>query len=481
MSIADFWPWALAALDIALAGAVTVHAVLRKRDVRAAIAWTGLAWLAPFLGTAAYFWLGVNRIQRKAIKLGVHHALQDAPRFDYEQADIDQASQAREAHPNFAGLAALGRAQSGKTLLPGNRIDCLIDGDQTYPAMVDQIARAERSISLLSYIFDSDRAGDAIVDALVAAHGRRVEIRVLIDGVGARYSKENIATRLLKSGINAALFLPPRFAGVPVFTNLRNHRKILVVDGRTGFTGGTNIREAHWLSLDPAGPTKCLHFRLEGPVVAHLQEAFVTDWAFTTGEQLSGPRWFPQPARAGDIWARGIVHGPDEDFEALSKVMFAGLSVARDRVRIVSPYFLPDARLIEGLSVAALRGVEVEIYLPSNNNLAIVEWACAAQLGLILENGCRVFVTPPPFDHTKLMIVDGTWSLFGSTNWDPRSLRLNFEFNVECYDYDLASRLHAIIDSKARGAREITLDQINSRSFPVRMRDGLARLLSPYL
>ena len=185
--------------------------------------------------------------------------------------------------------------------------------------------------------------------------------------------------------------------------------------------------------------------------------------------------------RAGEIWSRGITHGPDEDFEALSKVMFAALSVSRSRVRIVSPYFLPDSRLVEALSVAGLRGVRIEIYLPSNNNIPVVDWAAMAQLPLILENGCRVFVTQPPFDHTKLMIVDDIWTLIGSTNWDPRSLRLNFEFNVECYNQDLACKLNDIVNKKAADVHEITLDEINNHNFPVRMRNGLARLLSPYL
>ena len=260
--------------------------------------------------------------------------------------------------------------------------------------------------------------------ALVRAKKRGVEVRVLIDDVGARYSKKNMVGELSAAGVYAASFLPTKLWQLARFVNLRNHRKILVVDGRVGFTGGTNIREAHCLKLDPKGPTQCLHFRFEGPVVSHLKEVFVTDWAYTTGETLQGPAWFPQPLRSGSVWARGVSHGPDEDFETLSKLIFAALSAARDRIRIVSPYFLPDSRLTEALAVAALRGVKVEIYLPSNNNVRVVEWAMAAQIGLILEHGCQVFITKPPFDHTKLTLVDDVWALMGSTNWDPRSLRI---------------------------------------------------------
>jgi len=220
---------------------------------------------------------------------------------------------------------------------------------------------------------------------------------------------------------------------------------------------------------------------MRGPIVTHLQEAFATDWAFAGGESLSGEPWFAQPQRSGVIWARGISHGPDEDFTKMADVMFAALSIAKRHVRIVTPYFLPDASLVQALTVTALRGVRVEIFLPSNNNIPLVQWAANAQLWQILEKGCRVFITPPPFDHTKLMIVDDIWALVGSTNWDPRSLRLNFEFNVECYDAALAKALNEIVDRKGQGAREITIEEVNRRSFPVRLRDGLARLLSPYL
>ena len=262
---------------------------------------------------------------------------------------------------------------------------------------------------------------------------------------------------------------------------MRNHRKILVVDGRIGFTGGTNIREGHWLSMEPEFPVQCLHFAIQGPVVAHLQEAFAIDWAFVTAESLVGDGWFPEIDRDGPVWARGIAHGPDEDFEKMSDTIAGALSVARSRVRIVTPYFLPDSSLIKTLNVAAMRGVAVEVYIPSENNIRLVRWATTAQLWQLLEKGCRVFYTPLPFDHTKLMIVDDVWTLIGSTNWDPRSLRLNFEFNVECYDDALAETLNETVDEKAKSAREITLDDVDGRRFPVRLRDGMARLLSPYL
>jgi len=480
--VVDFvWLLLTILLDFVAATMATVHILLWKRDSRAAIAWVGLIWLAPLLGVFAYFCFGINRIQRKAISLKVREAWNPGGESPLTPEEVEQRYELAVRHPNLPGLASVGRNVTGRHIQPGNRVEPLINGDEAYPAMLDSINQAEHSVALLSYIFDSDRAGDAFFDALVQARDRGVEVRVLIDGVGSRYSKPNMVRRLRSAGMRVAAFLPTRVPRLFKYANLRNHRKIMVVDGRIGFTGGTNIREGHWLSLDPKSPVQCVHFRIEGPVVRQLQEVFAIDWAFASGESLGGDLWFPAIDRSGPVWARGIPDGPDEDFEKMSDTILGALSAATSSVRIVSPYFLPDAALIRALGVTAMRGVDVRIYVPRKTNILLVNWATADQLWQMLEKGCRVFYTPPPFDHTKLLVIDGVWALIGSTNWDARSLRLNFEFNVECYDEAFAASLNELIDRKAQKAREVTLEEVDSRSFPIRMRDGLARLLSPYL
>ncbi len=475
------WALIFGAVDLTLATGVTIHAVLWKRDSRAVVGWVGLAWLAPIVGALAYLCLGINRIERKAASLKMREAWNASQPLELNQDDLQQAEAFAREYPNLVGLARAGQMLTGRDTVHGNNVQPLIDGDQAYPAMIEAIDHARRSVALLSYIFDSDRAGDAFLDALVRAQERKVQVRVLIDDVGSKYSRPNMVRRLKDAGLTVASFLPTWVPRLPKYANLRNHRKILVVDGVIGFTGGTNIREGHWLGMEPKQPVQCLHFRLEGPVVAQLQQVFAADWAFAAHECLSGDDWFPQADRAGTVWARGIEHGPDEHFEKMADTIAAALASAQRQVRILTPYFLPHASLIQALNVAAMRGASVEIYLPSANNIALVQWAATAQLWQLLEKGCRIYYTQPPFDHTKLMIVDGIWTLIGSTNWDPRSLRLNFEFNVECYDEHLAGALNQIVDKKAEAAREVTLDEVNRRSFPVRLRDGLSRLLTPYL
>jgi cardiolipin synthase len=305
-------------------------------------------------------------------------------------------------------------------------------------------------------------------------------VRVLVDAVGARYRWPPIHRALRRRAIATELFLPRLTPAWLPFVNLRNHRKILVVDGRVGFTGGMNIRD-DFLPSPGRAPFVDLHARLEGPVVGHLQGAFAEDWLFTTGEPLDGGAFFPPQRGAGAVLARGITDGPDEDFENIRWLLLGALASARERVRIVTPYFLPDAALVTALGVTVMRGVQVDVVLPERGNLRLVEWAQTAQLWQVLERGCRVWLTPPPFDHTKLMVVDGMWSLLGSANWDPRSLRLNFELDVEAFDGDLARRVEALAEARIAAARRLTLADVDRRSLPVKLRDGAARLLSPYL
>jgi cardiolipin synthase len=218
-----------------------------------------------------------------------------------------------------------------------------------------------------------------------------------------------------------------------------------------------------------------------GPVVAHLQETFVLDWEFCTGEKIEGEAWFPCLSPQGSVLARGIADGPDLDFDKIRLTIHCGIDCAHRSINIVTPYFLPDQTLIVALTVAAMRGVEVNILIPEINNQKLVQWACMAQLWQVLQRGCKVWLTPPPFDHTKIMLVDDVWSMIGSANWDPRSLRLNFEFNLECYDLQLASQLHKLVQTKRQRARQITLADVDGRPLAIRLRDGVARLATPYL
>jgi cardiolipin synthase len=468
-------------VGVGLAVWASGHALIYKRDPRSATLWVGLIWTLPLLGSLLYFLVGINRIRRWAESLrgGMARFQADPSRSVCVPEFL--ASLGAETSADLVQIARAVSTVATRPLLGGNRVEPLINGDEAYPAMLTAIGEAQQSISLSTYIFDADGVGRQFAAALGAARRRGVEVRVLIDATGTRYSWPSILGVLRREGVRHARFLRTFPLVRLVAMNLRNHRKLLVMDGRVGFTGGMNLREGHWLARQPGHPVQDIHFRVDGPIVAQLQEVFVDDWQFTTGEALRGTRWFPDLAPAGTVVARGIVDGPDEDFERLRWALLSALTAARRSIRVATPYFLPDAGLIAGLNVAAMRGVAVDILLPERSNLPFVQWASRAHWWQVLGHGCRIWLSPPPFDHSKLLVVDDAWALVGSANWDPRSLRLNFEFNLECYDVDLAARLASVFEERRARAREVTLEEVDRRSLAIRLQDGAARLFTPFM
>jgi cardiolipin synthase len=471
-----FWPHLAAGFNLLAALLASTHVLLHKRDSRAATLWLVTIWFLPLLGPILYLVLGVNRIRRRAISLGAHQtSIHPVPEH------LGEPEPSGVEHLRMLART-VGRVVA-QPLVPGNRVQPLIDGDQAFPSMLAAIESAQKSVSLLTYIFDNDASGKQFADALGRAGQRGAAVRVLIDAAGTRYSWPPITHRLRQAQIPFAKFLPasPLTPWRVATINLRNHRKILVIDGQTAFTGGMNIRHGNVLSDQPRSPVRDLHFRLEGPIVRCFQEAFANDWAFTTGETLRDECWFPELQESGTVIGRAIIDGPDADFEKLRWTLLAALAEAQTSVQILTPYFLPDQALITALNLAALRGVRVDILLPEKNNLPYVHWASRGMWWQVLKHGSRLWLTPPPFDHSKLMIVDGHWVLLGSANWDARSLRLNFELNVEAYGRHFADEMGKVIQDKLRGAREVTQAEVDGRSYPAKLRDSIARLFSPYL
>jgi cardiolipin synthase len=476
--VEDLWPLLSTLIVLTISVVASAHAILHKREVHASISWAALIWLAPVIGALAYVLLGRNRIRRHAAELrgGAQRVRSQPDVVPVRASDVETAL--RAPAPQLTELARLVEDATGRPLLPGNRIEPLVDGDAAYPAMLEAIAKAERSVALATYIFESGPTGRRFVDALADAQQRGVAVRVLIDDVGARYAQPAVDRLLRRHGVRVARFLPVWRAP---YYNLRNHRKLLIVDGKIGFTGGMNIRAGHVLSENPDSPVRDLHFRVEGPVVAHLMEVLAEDWEFTTREMMRGESWFPALYACGSSLARGIPDGPDEDFDKIRWAFLGGIACARRTIRVLTPYFLPDMAIATAFNVAAMRGVQVDIVLPEHGNLPLVHWAMWGHLSKVLGHGCRLWLTPPPFDHAKLLVVDDAWLVLGSPNWDPRSLRLNFELAVECYDLELAARMGALIDERIAAAREVTVHELEQRPLSLRLRDGVARLLTPYL
>lgn len=472
------WPYLLALATLIIDLGFSCHVILHKRDTRAAIAWVGFIWFVPLAGSFLYLMFGINRIERKARKLRADPKWEFTPMAD--QGYRVPSNSLKHLGDQFSAIATSISKVSSLPLVSGNEI-LPLDRRTCYPAMYAAIEKAVKTITLSSYIFDNDLTGNKFVNALAAAKQKGVQIRVLVDDVGARYSWPRIFRALENVGIVHARFYPRRTPWTILYANLRNHRKLLVVDGKVGFTGGMNIRNRHSPDAVKDHAVEDMHFRLTGPIVLQLQNVFADDWQFATGEVLTDEMWFPEWKGTGSMICRAIVDGPDEHLNNVQLALAAAISCAKETVTIVTPYFIPDRELIAVLSLASMRGVTVDIVMPQKNNLFFVEWASMALRWQMLEKGCRMWLTKPPFDHSKLILIDGCWSMFGSSNWDARSLRLNFELNVECYDKALCQTMKQMAAEKISNSRPLTLEDVNNRPLLIKLRDGIARLFSPYL
>jgi cardiolipin synthase len=466
MTIAEL-PWTLLFVaSLAGSAAVTVHVLLRKRNPTSAAAWIGLAWFAPWVGVALYLALGINRVERRARRLKRHPG-----------KSKDGASPLIVDPPHLAPLDVAMTRITGNTCLPGAGVEILSGGDEAYPRMLAAIEGAKVSVALTSYIFQADQIGERFIKALSEAQARGVEVRVLIDGVGGGVLRAQAWRRLRAAGTPVQRFLHATLPWRMPLLNLRSHRKLLIVDGAEAFVGGLNIGDEN---LSAQGlKVRDVHFRVTGPVVAQAMIAFVSDWRFAAEEDLIGPKWFPALTPQGESLARVVTSGPDHELERIKAVLMSAIGAATRQIRIQTPYFIPDDLMSAALRLAALRGVDVMIVIPARSDWLPLEWAMTDGLVPLLASGCRIHRSPPPFDHSKLMIVDGIWCLVGSSNWDQRSLRLNFELDLEVRDTVLAEALERRIEEAA--GSPITLRGLAARSLPTRLRDAAARLASPYL
>lgn len=458
---------ALAAIGIVAAATASLHAVLYKRRPQSAFGWIAVCLTLPIVGPFLYYLFGINRVQTRARKLLTHHPESQCP-TDYIGTPP----------PQLAPLARLGLAVTHWPLTAGNRVEMLANAEAIFSAMIAAIEAAREYVYFATYIFDGGPLGQRFTNALTAAARRGVDVRVLLDGFGEWYSWKRASDLLQGTPVRFARFLPPQLWPPSVRVNLRNHRKSLVVDGIEAFTGGVNIRD-RYLAKPPAEPICDLHFRLNGPVVTQIETVFLRDWHFVTDEPITSTRHAPKPC--GTALCRVVADGPDGQLDRLTALFTGAIGAARQRVAIMTPYFLPPRELIAPLQAAALSGVDVAVVLPVRNNLPYVHRATRHMLWELLERGVHVYYQPPPFAHGKLFYVDDHYAQVGSANFDPRSLRLNFEMNVEVYDRDTVTALAEYFESIRSRSTQVTLAAVDGRRLVTKAVDGAAWLFSPYL
>ena len=454
---------------------VTIHILLFKEDVRSSIGWIGLVWLAPIIGSIVYVLLGINRIHRKALSL--HNPKPNLKTLSSKTTD--QNSQ--DIPKSFQQFLKLGYHVHPQYFSFGNTVQALENGDEAYPTMCDLISQAKREVLLQSYIFNDDAAGQLFIPALKQAAQNGAKIHVLVDGVGLNYSSPSIECALKEiSGLEFAIFLPSKKPFNLPFVNLRNHRKILVVDGEKAVFGGMNIAEGNLINTHPKDPIQDVTFLVTGPVVQQIARVFEADWQFSTKCKFSSVV-HSFPANTPEKGAARIVpDGPDSNYGKIAFMFTGALACAQKSVHIVTPYFLPEEETLSALEVAAMRGIDIHILLPQKSNIFGMDRAMRANFKRLLKRNIKIYRTPPPFDHSKILLVDGQWAFIGSANWDVRSLKLNFECNMECIDEKLASQLATIISHKIKKSNLQSLSSLSHQPWYQRLLDNTFKLLTPY-
>jgi cardiolipin synthase len=380
--------------------------------------------------------------------------------------------------PQF--LRSMG-ALLGPPLAGGNAVRDLQNGDQIFPAMLDAIASARTTITFETYIYWSGVIGRRFAEALAERARAGVRVHVLLDWVGAGKMDEALLALMEEAGVQVRKYHPLRWYNLARLNN-RTHRKLLVVDGRVGFTGGVGIAD-EWLgqAQDPEH-WRDSHYRLEGPGVAQMQAAFLDNWMKTTGEVLHGEEYFPPVDSAGDTRAQVFRSSPGEGAESVRLMYLLSIASAARNIRIAASYFVPDDLSIETLVAARKRGVAVEVILPGKHiDARVVRKASRARWGPLLEAGVEIYEFQPTMFHCKVMIVDDLWVSVGSTNFDNRSFRLNDEANLNVHDHEFADRQIAVFDADKGRARRITLEEWRRRPAKEKALEWLASLLRSQL
>ncbi|MES2639791.1 MAG: phospholipase D-like domain-containing protein [Myxococcota bacterium] len=364
----------------------------------------------------------------------------------------------------------------GPPLLPGNRVTLLVNGDSFYPSMLEAIRAAERTITLETYMMWSGRIASTFVEALTNRALAGVRVHVTLDWFGSRKLGEDVRARMRAAGIELALYRPPTWGNLLRFDQ-RTHRRILVVDGRVGFAGGMGITDVWTGNAQGPGHWRDTAVRVEGPVVAQLQGAFVDNWVETTGSLLHGDAYFPELPQRGDVVAQAFWSSPHEGNYNARVMYHLSIASAKRTIRLANAYFVPDRLMMRTLLDARARGVAVELLVAGPTDIPLTRWAGRLRWGKLLTAGIRIFVYQAAVLHAKTMVVDDLWSTVGSANVDRLSLRLLDEVNVNVLDPRVAAEHVAIFEQDKSQSIEVTLDGWRNRSWFSRAKEWFAGLL----
>lgn len=464
----------LVAAELAFRVGLAVVILLRKQgDSTSRLAWLLVVLIFPVVGTVLYLLVGDVRLGRRRIRRHKEVVL----RKSHEAAirPRQQAAHHTTIHPPYTQIASLAETVGGTIPCSGNTVKLLGDTKETIDSIVTDINEATEHCHVLTYIYLDDDAGSRVAHAMMSAKERGVECRVLVDAVGSSdFLDSNLCSLMRKSGIEVVAALPVNtFRALFARIDLRNHRKIAVIDSKIGYTGSQNIAEADFAPKKRFAPWVDATVRVEGPIVTDLQQLFVEDWYLDTKEWLSKVLESRSSFSEDGVTAQLIGTGPNAYTHAMRQVNHAAIHLAREELILTTPYFVPDEAMVSALITASRRGVSTELVLPARNDSILVAASSRSYFEPLLNAGVRIHTYQSGLLHAKTLTVDRDMAMVSSANFDRRSFLLNFEASLIVYDSDFASQLRFLQTSYIDDSIEIDLNKWTKRKWPRGMLETL--------
>ncbi|BCJ86717.1 cardiolipin synthase [Effusibacillus dendaii] len=460
---------------------IAVLLVMEKRNPSKTLAWLMVLAAFPVVGFLFYLMFGQKyrkhrRLQSKTLPEEFSQAL-----HMHAARHVKRTDELAAGTTNQKKWMRLLFANSHSPITENNRIELYADSKQAFASILSALRQAQSHIHLEYYILKNDQIGTEVQKILIEKARQGVHVRVIYDGIGSRKLKPSYIKNLQQAGVQITSFLPVYFPWLTSRINFRNHRKLIVIDGKIGFTGGLNIGD-EYLGKGPLGHWQDTHIRLEGESVYYLQLIFLRDWYVAYNEYISEAEYFPQQDSFGKIPIQIAASGPDSDWEAIWQAHFSMFASARRKIYIVTPYLIPDESILMGLKTSALSGLDVRIILPAKPDYYIVHLATRSYFEELLRAGVRIYEYQNGFIHAKTIAVDGEAASVGTANLDVRSFQYNFEVNALIYEPAVVSQLEQIMQQHMADSREITLDDyLANRKIISKFLESSARLLSPLL
>ncbi|ANS77032.1 cardiolipin synthase [Paenibacillus yonginensis] len=457
--------------------------ILEFRSAPKTVAWLFILFCVPFIGFVIYYFAARDYKNRRRLRQKGSRLFRDMKALLWTQSRIVKDA-SEMLHPDFVHRERLFKLLTHLSESPitgCNATRALKDGEETFPSMLEAMEQAQDHIHIEFYIFRSDMIGSRFKDVMIRKAREGVKVRLLCDGLGSVKLKKRFIGELKEAGVEFHYFLPPWIALLDKRVNYRNHRKIVVIDGRIGFMGGINIGD-DYLGLHPKmGYWRDTHLRLEGDAVYFLQNTFLGDWKLASGEQIEEARYFPVHNCGGREQNQILTSGPDQHWNAIQEMWFGAASIASERIWITTPYFIPDDGIFQALKTAAVSGVDVRIIIPYHSDNRLVHWASLSYVEELLQSGIKFYQYAKGFVHAKVMIIDDLLATVGSANLDMRSFFSNFEMTAILFDAARIRELAEQFEEDLQECRPVLLETFLKRPRRQKAMELLARLLSPLL